>query len=136
MLCTNFLFFNCTMQLSLKEIKEVYGTRHIGRDQARGLVGLMDFFCFSEVSLPPSHHKSYLIHELNNWEVYWWRNQGISKLSLRSNRHNVMNAISRFAIVDLLRVEWHIYSEHCWVGAKSGILFMRENGTPYNTFLF
>lgn len=28
----------------------MYGTRHIGRDQARSLVGLMDFFCFSEVS--------------------------------------------------------------------------------------
>jgi HAD superfamily 5'-nucleotidase-like hydrolase len=29
----------------------MYGTRHIGRDQARGLVGLMDFFCFSEACL-------------------------------------------------------------------------------------
>lgn len=38
------------MQLSRKEIEEIYGTRHIGRDQARRLVGLMDFFCFSEVS--------------------------------------------------------------------------------------
>ncbi|ESR66758.1 hypothetical protein CICLE_v10007905mg [Citrus x clementina] len=35
-------------KLSRKEIAEIYGTRHIGRDQARGLVGLMDFFCFSE----------------------------------------------------------------------------------------
>ncbi|KAM7486700.1 hypothetical protein LguiA_002709 [Lonicera macranthoides] len=34
--------------LSRKKIEEIYGTRHIGRDQARGLVGLMDFFCFSE----------------------------------------------------------------------------------------
>lgn len=39
-----------SLQLSRKEIEEIYGTRHIGRDQARGLVGLMDFFCFSEVS--------------------------------------------------------------------------------------
>ncbi|CAL5436300.1 unnamed protein product [Camellia sinensis] len=31
-----------------KEIEQIYGTRHIGRDQARGLVSLMDFFCFSE----------------------------------------------------------------------------------------
>lgn len=34
-----------------QEIKEIYGTRHIGRDQARGLVSLMDFFCFSEACL-------------------------------------------------------------------------------------
>ncbi|GKC99475.1 haloacid dehalogenase-like domain-containing protein, partial [Tanacetum coccineum] len=38
-------------KLSRKEIEEIYGTRHIGRDQARELVGLMDFFCFSEVCL-------------------------------------------------------------------------------------
>lgn len=38
-------------KLSRKEIEELYGTRHIGRDQARELVGLMDFFCFSEVCL-------------------------------------------------------------------------------------
>ncbi|XVE98657.1 hypothetical protein REPUB_Repub03eG0125900 [Reevesia pubescens] len=38
-------------QLSEKEIEEIYGRRHIGRDQARGLVGLMDFFCFSEACL-------------------------------------------------------------------------------------
>ncbi|KAE8675848.1 HAD-superfamily hydrolase [Hibiscus syriacus] len=38
-------------QLSEKEIEEIYGTRHIGRDQARRLVGLMDFFCFSEACL-------------------------------------------------------------------------------------
>lgn len=37
------------LQLSQSEIIEAYGTRHIGRDQARSLVGLMDFFCFSEV---------------------------------------------------------------------------------------
>ncbi|KAJ8438816.1 hypothetical protein Cgig2_023850 [Carnegiea gigantea] len=37
-------------KLSREEILEIYGTRHIGRDQARGLVSLMDFFCFSEVS--------------------------------------------------------------------------------------
>ncbi|GJN33949.1 hypothetical protein PR202_gb22580 [Eleusine coracana subsp. coracana] len=36
------------LELSLSEIKELYGTRHIGRDQARQLVGLMDVFCFSE----------------------------------------------------------------------------------------
>ncbi|PVH64447.1 hypothetical protein PAHAL_2G270200 [Panicum hallii] len=35
-------------KLSLSEIKELYGTRHIGRDQALQLVGLMDVFCFSE----------------------------------------------------------------------------------------
>ncbi|KAF5935899.1 hypothetical protein HYC85_027028 [Camellia sinensis] len=34
-----------------KEIEQIYGTRHIGRDQARGLVSLMDFFCFSEACL-------------------------------------------------------------------------------------
>ncbi|XP_010278001.1 PREDICTED: 5'-nucleotidase domain-containing protein DDB_G0275467 isoform X2 [Nelumbo nucifera] len=38
-------------KLSKKEIEEIYGTRHIGRDQAHGLVGLMDFFCFSEACL-------------------------------------------------------------------------------------
>lgn len=38
-------------QLSREKIQEIYGTRHIGRDQARGLVGLMDFFCFSEACL-------------------------------------------------------------------------------------
>ncbi|KAF8033803.1 hypothetical protein BT93_C0152 [Corymbia citriodora subsp. variegata] len=38
-------------KLSGKEINLMYGTRHIGRDQARGLVGLMDFFCFSEACL-------------------------------------------------------------------------------------
>ncbi|GLT80451.1 hypothetical protein SLA2020_518900 [Shorea laevis] len=38
-------------KLSREEIEQMYGTRHIGRDQARGLVGLMDFFCFSEACL-------------------------------------------------------------------------------------
>ncbi|KAK9275363.1 hypothetical protein L1049_022627 [Liquidambar formosana] len=38
-------------KLSREEIQKIYGTRHIGRDQARGLVGLMDFFCFSESCL-------------------------------------------------------------------------------------
>lgn len=38
-------------KLNRKEIEQIYGTRHIGRDQARGLVGLMDFFCFSEACL-------------------------------------------------------------------------------------
>lgn len=38
------------MQLSRKEIDEMYGTRRIGRDQAASLVGLMDLFCFSEVN--------------------------------------------------------------------------------------
>ncbi|XP_059637586.1 uncharacterized protein LOC132279582 isoform X2 [Cornus florida] len=38
-------------KLIRKEIVEMYGTRHIGRDQARALVGLMDFFCFSEACL-------------------------------------------------------------------------------------
>ncbi|KAL9224606.1 hypothetical protein vseg_000625 [Gypsophila vaccaria] len=38
-------------RLSREEIIEMYGTRHIGRDQARGLVSLMDFFCFSEACL-------------------------------------------------------------------------------------
>ncbi|CAL9095732.1 unnamed protein product [Musa textilis] len=38
-------------KLSLEKIKVMYGTRHIGRAQARVLVGLMDFFCFSEVCL-------------------------------------------------------------------------------------
>lgn len=38
-------------KLSKGKIREIYGTRHIGRAQARGLVGLMDFFCFSEACL-------------------------------------------------------------------------------------
>ncbi|CAJ1944903.1 unnamed protein product [Sphenostylis stenocarpa] len=38
-------------KLSQREIHDIYGTRHIGRDQARSLVGLMDFFCFSEACL-------------------------------------------------------------------------------------
>ncbi|XP_027331909.1 5'-nucleotidase domain-containing protein DDB_G0275467 isoform X2 [Abrus precatorius] len=38
-------------RLSQREIRDMYGTRHIGRDQARSLVGLMDFFCFSEACL-------------------------------------------------------------------------------------
>lgn len=38
-------------QLSLDEIIATYGTRHIGRESAHDLVGLMDFFCFSEVTL-------------------------------------------------------------------------------------
>ncbi|KAF5725901.1 hypothetical protein HS088_TW23G00633 [Tripterygium wilfordii] len=38
-------------KLSKEEIVEIYGTRHIGRDQARCLAGLMDFFCFSEACL-------------------------------------------------------------------------------------
>lgn len=38
-------------KLSRSEINKLYGSRHIGRDQARGLVGLMDFFCFSEACL-------------------------------------------------------------------------------------
>lgn len=41
----------CVMlQLRREEIIEIYGTRHIGRHQAQGLVSLMDFFCFSEVN--------------------------------------------------------------------------------------
>ncbi|XP_020082880.1 5'-nucleotidase domain-containing protein DDB_G0275467 isoform X2 [Ananas comosus] len=38
-------------KLSVDKIVEIYGTRHIGRDQALRLVGLMDFFCFSEACL-------------------------------------------------------------------------------------
>lgn len=38
-------------KLSREKITEIYGTRHLGRDQARELVGLMDFFCFSEACL-------------------------------------------------------------------------------------
>ncbi|XP_057538808.1 uncharacterized protein LOC130816165 [Amaranthus tricolor] len=38
-------------KLRREEIIEIYGTRHIGRHQARGLVSLMDFFCFSEACL-------------------------------------------------------------------------------------
>ncbi|KAG8367652.1 hypothetical protein BUALT_Bualt16G0095200 [Buddleja alternifolia] len=38
-------------KLTRSEINDFYGTRHMGRDQARGLVGLMDFFCFSEACL-------------------------------------------------------------------------------------
>ncbi|KAG4215116.1 hypothetical protein ERO13_A01G157300v2 [Gossypium hirsutum] len=38
-------------KLSEEEIVEIYGTRHIGRDQACRLMGLMDFFCFSEACL-------------------------------------------------------------------------------------
>lgn len=48
-------FFSYEIQLSRKEIEEMYGTRRIGRDQADGLVGLMDFFCFSEVSFVILH---------------------------------------------------------------------------------
>ncbi|CAN6482489.1 unnamed protein product [Victoria cruziana] len=38
-------------KLSREEINQIYGTRHIGRDHARELVGLMDIFCFSEACL-------------------------------------------------------------------------------------
>ncbi|RDX82002.1 5'-nucleotidase domain-containing protein, partial [Mucuna pruriens] len=38
-------------RLNQTEIRDIYGTRNIGRDQARSLVGLMDFFCFSEACL-------------------------------------------------------------------------------------
>ncbi|KAL2338563.1 hypothetical protein Fmac_013009 [Flemingia macrophylla] len=38
-------------KLSPREISDIYGTRHIGRDHARSLVALMDFFCFSEACL-------------------------------------------------------------------------------------
>ncbi|KAL8136976.1 hypothetical protein V2J09_002977 [Rumex salicifolius] len=38
-------------KLDLEEVIKIYGTRHIGRDQARGLVSLLDFFCFSEACL-------------------------------------------------------------------------------------
>lgn len=47
------------IQLSKKEIVEIYGTRHIGRDQLWGLVGLMDFFCFSEVG---SNHQCFDVY--------------------------------------------------------------------------
>jgi hypothetical protein len=53
-LLIQFLTLMLVNQLSLSEIKELYGTRHIGRDQARHLVGLMDVFCFSEVHLDSS----------------------------------------------------------------------------------
>lgn len=42
---------DASLDVARAEIREMYGTRHIGRDQARGLVGLMDFFCFSEACL-------------------------------------------------------------------------------------
>jgi hypothetical protein len=54
LLLIQFLTLMLVNQLSLSEIKELYGTRHIGRDQARNLVGLMDVFCFSEVHLDSS----------------------------------------------------------------------------------
>ncbi|CAI9098604.1 OLC1v1035283C4 [Oldenlandia corymbosa var. corymbosa] len=38
-------------KLSQDEIEQIYGSRYIGRDQARRLVCLMDFFCFSEACL-------------------------------------------------------------------------------------
>ncbi|XP_020582621.1 5'-nucleotidase domain-containing protein DDB_G0275467 [Phalaenopsis equestris] len=38
-------------KLSREEIIKTYGSRHIGREQARELISLMDFFCFSEVCL-------------------------------------------------------------------------------------
>ncbi|KAL0919898.1 hypothetical protein M5K25_012024 [Dendrobium thyrsiflorum] len=38
-------------KVSRQKIIQIYGSRHIGRDQASGLVRLMDFFCFSEVCL-------------------------------------------------------------------------------------
>ncbi|CAL0330401.1 unnamed protein product [Lupinus luteus] len=38
-------------KLSSMGIRKIYGTRHIGRDHVRSLVGLMDFFCFSEACL-------------------------------------------------------------------------------------
>ncbi|KAJ4801866.1 Nucleotidase-like protein [Rhynchospora pubera] len=43
--------FHGRRKLTLDEIKELYGTRHIGRNHQRGLVALMDFFCFSEACL-------------------------------------------------------------------------------------
>ncbi|XLR21531.1 hypothetical protein S83_049431 [Arachis hypogaea] len=36
---------------SRREFRDVYETRHIGCDQARSLVGLTDFFYFSEAFL-------------------------------------------------------------------------------------
>lgn len=86
-LCTEFFIFNPTMQLSPSEIKEIYGTRHIGRDQARGLVGLMDFFCFSEVcQLLPPPSSSMLCHS--------WTEQ-VGNILVKKTR--VMNASCRFA---------------------------------------
>ncbi|KAF7806582.1 5'-nucleotidase domain-containing protein [Senna tora] len=38
-------------RLNREEILAIYGTRHIGRDQASSLAGLMDIFCFSEACL-------------------------------------------------------------------------------------
>ena len=43
--------FPMNVQLSRKEIEELYGTRHIGRDQACGLDGLMDFIIIYNFSL-------------------------------------------------------------------------------------
>ncbi|KAL9271450.1 5'-nucleotidase domain-containing protein [Drosera capensis] len=45
------LTFSLSEKLRREELIEIYGTRHIGRDQARGLVSLMDVFCFSEACL-------------------------------------------------------------------------------------
>ncbi|KAI0512439.1 hypothetical protein KFK09_013078 [Dendrobium nobile] len=39
-------------KVSRQKIIQIYGSRHIGRDQASGLVRLMDIFCFSENQLP------------------------------------------------------------------------------------
>uniref|UniRef100_A0A9I9EMW0 Uncharacterized protein n=1 Tax=Cucumis melo TaxID=3656 RepID=A0A9I9EMW0_CUCME len=56
--------------LSPKEIKEIYGTRYIGGDQASGLVGLMDFFCFSELSSKDFIHVSYVENSFINYEEF------------------------------------------------------------------
>ncbi|XP_057853857.1 uncharacterized protein LOC131063905 isoform X3 [Cryptomeria japonica] len=38
-------------KMSTEEVEEIYGNRHISRDYATNLTGLMDLFCFSEACL-------------------------------------------------------------------------------------
>ncbi|KAL0549445.1 hypothetical protein IC582_013927 [Cucumis melo] len=54
------------MYLSPNEIKEIYGTRLIGGDQARGLVGLMDFFCSMRFVSFPAPFQFYVMSFMNN----------------------------------------------------------------------
>ena len=60
------------LQLSRREIRDIYGTRHIGRDQARSLVGLMDFFCFSEVSSLLFCHSIIIIKCMTRGALVLW----------------------------------------------------------------
>ncbi|KNA19154.1 hypothetical protein SOVF_063970 isoform A [Spinacia oleracea] len=101
-------------KLRREEIIEIYGTRHIGRHQAQGLVSLMDFFCFSEACLIADivqhfvdekleFDASYVYHDVNH-AIQHVHRSGVAHKSIISDpqRYLVKNG-QLFCFLKMLR---------------------------------